>query len=118
MDEKQKANTTALPLAEKPEAHEGRHRAISLEQDKKIRDGFYERELNRDDQRMKDLPDESGFGSGVKVEDGPRQTEPKPYQPADDPPHPKPEDTPAQTIPGKPIPDMAPPGQDEPEEHS
>jgi hypothetical protein len=61
MDEKQRANTTAVPIDDRPEVHEagagsGRSSPISLEQDKKIRDGSYRR---LGDERMKDLPDES-----------------------------------------------------------
>jgi hypothetical protein len=61
MDEQQKANTTALPADDRPEVHEaglgtGHSSPISLEQDKKIRDGSYRR---LDDERMRDLPDES-----------------------------------------------------------
>jgi hypothetical protein len=44
-------------------------------------------------------------------------TEPKPYPPADDddPPEPTSKETSEEKIPGKPISDMNPPGQDEPE---
>jgi hypothetical protein len=61
MDEKQRANTTALPNDARPEVHEagsgsGHSSPISLEQDKKIRDGSYRRV---GDERMKDLRDES-----------------------------------------------------------
>jgi len=58
MDEKQKANTTAVPIDDRPEVHEtggdsGRSSPVSLEQDKKIRDGSYRRV---GDERMRDLP--------------------------------------------------------------
>jgi hypothetical protein len=61
MVEQHKANTTALPADDRPEVHQagagsGHASPISLEQDKKIRDGSYRR---LDDERMKDLPDES-----------------------------------------------------------
>jgi hypothetical protein len=67
MDEKQRANTTALPIDDRPEVHQagagsGKSAPISLEQDKNIRDGKH---LRPGDQRMKDLPDESGFSSGA-----------------------------------------------------
>jgi len=70
MDEKKSANTTALPPDDRPEVHQqgtaaGRSAPISLEQDKKIRDGRY---FRLDDDRMKGLPDESESGSGGKVE--------------------------------------------------
>jgi hypothetical protein len=65
MDEKQRATTTVLPTDDRPEVHEagagsGHSSPISLEQDKKIRDGRYRR---LGDERMKDLPDESDSGA-------------------------------------------------------
>jgi hypothetical protein len=70
MDEKQSANTTALPIDDRPEMHQaadgsGKSAPSSLEQDKEIRDGSY---LRPDDERMKDLPDESGFSSGANTQ--------------------------------------------------
>ncbi len=58
MDESRKDQSTALPLTERPDAHqEGTNRtaAISLEQDKQISDGRLPPE-RFDDERMKDLP--------------------------------------------------------------
>jgi hypothetical protein len=58
MDETAKPDTTALPLAERPDVHQqgaGRTAATSLEQDKDIREGRLPAD-RFDDERMKDLP--------------------------------------------------------------
>jgi hypothetical protein len=69
MDEPKRAKTTALPIDNRPEVHEagagtGRSAPISLEQDKRLRDGRIPR---LGDERMRNLPDESGVSSGVKA---------------------------------------------------
>ena len=58
MDEKQKAQTTALPINHRPEVHQagagsGTPGVISLEQDKEIREGRYPAD-RFDDQRTKE----------------------------------------------------------------
>jgi hypothetical protein len=63
MDETKKAQTTALPLDDRPEVHEsGTRAAISLEQDKRIREGNIP-EDRFDDDRMKTLPGKPVPGS-------------------------------------------------------
>jgi hypothetical protein len=53
MDEKQRADTTALPIDDRPEVHRagagsGLSSPISVEQDKEIRDGTYRKAEPRD----------------------------------------------------------------------
>ena len=60
MTEKERANTTALPLAEKPEVHRGgaesgRSSPISAEQDRDIREGDLPAD-RFDDERTRELP--------------------------------------------------------------
>ena len=54
MDEKEKANTTALPTDDRPEIHQPHKSPISLEQDKDIRDGNLPAD-RFDDERMRDV---------------------------------------------------------------
>jgi len=58
MDEKQRADTTSLPIDDRPEVHRtragsGGSAPIALDQDKELREGSYPRS---DDERMRDLP--------------------------------------------------------------
>jgi hypothetical protein len=66
LDEK-RGSTTALPLPEKPEAHQSgadrTSRSVSVEQDRNLREGRYS-DARFNDGRMKDLPDEPESGSG------------------------------------------------------
>jgi len=62
VDEKQTADTTALPAENRPEVHQGSSDPISVEQDKDMRDGRY-RQVG--DERMRDAPGHSEPVPGV-----------------------------------------------------
>jgi hypothetical protein len=62
MDMKQRAERTALPTDDRPDVHRPPVPPISLEQDKDIRDGNLPAD-RFDDDRMRELPHESGTGA-------------------------------------------------------
>lgn len=62
-----RANTTALPIDDRPEVHQpgpeaGRSATIPLQHDKELRDGQLPPD-RFDDERMRDLPRDSGGSS-------------------------------------------------------
>jgi len=68
MNDKQKAETTALPMESRPEVHRaGRRTAVSLEQDKELREMPEGAESRFDDSRMKDIPSHGKSSSAEKM---------------------------------------------------
>ncbi|MGE3508071.1 MAG: hypothetical protein AB7N65_04230 [Vicinamibacterales bacterium] len=64
MEERQRADTTGLPIDDRPEVHEagqsrGRVAPVSIELDKMLRDGTFPDDI-RGDERLRELPGPAG----------------------------------------------------------